>query len=242
MIAIFKREINTSYGTLSGMIGSLLFLLIVGLFLWVYPESSLLESGYITLQPFFDLAPWTFLFLIPATTMRLFAEEKRNGTLEIILTKPLGDWELIFGKYFSVILLLFFALIPTLFYYLTLINLGLPKGNIDHGAVLGSYLGLLLLGSSFSAIGLFCSSISSSQIIAFLVGGALCFFMYQGFDSIRRLPIWVGLDTQVMNLGIKAHYNSISRGVLDTRDLVYFLSVDSLFLFFTKLTLESRKW
>jgi len=242
MLAIFKREIFTNLGTLTGLVVSILFLTITGLFLWVFPESSLLEGGYASLQGFFDLAPWTFLFLIPATTMRLFSEEKRNGTLEILLTKPLRDWDLILGKYFSVLVLLLIALIPTLFYYYTLVELGFPRGNIDHGAVWGSYLGLFLLGCSFSSIGLFCSSLSSSQIIGFLSGAALCFLCFTGFDSISKIPLFSYWDSSLINLGIQAHYESISRGVLDTRDLLYFISISTLFLYFTKLILESRKW
>lgn len=242
MIAILKRELSTQFGTLSGMIVGLLFLIIMGLFLWVYPDSSLLDNGYASLQTFFDLAPWAFLFLIPASTMRLFSEEKRNGTLELILTKPIRDWELIFGKYFSILVLLIFALIPTLYYYLTLVRLGLPVGNIDHGAVLGSYLGLLLLGASFSSMGLLASSLSSNQIISFLLAGVLCFFMFSGFDSISKLPLLSRIDNTIVDLGIRAHYDSISRGVLDTRDLLYFVSLVGLFLYLTKLNLESRKW
>jgi len=242
MIAILKRELSTYFGTLAGMVVSILFLLIIGLFLWVYPESSLLENGYASLQNFFDLAPWAFLFLIPASTMRLFSEEKRNGTLELILTKPVRDWDLIGGKYLSILLLLVFTLIPTLYYYFTLVRLGLPVGNIDHGAVWGSYLGLVLLGASFSAMGVFSSSLSSNQIISFLLAGVICFFMFSGFDSISKLPILSSVDTLVTDLGIRAHYDSISRGVLDTRDLLYFLSLIGLFLYLTKLNLESRKW
>jgi ABC-2 type transport system permease protein len=242
MYAILKRELRTNLGSLTGMVVSLLFLTITGLFLWIFPDSNILDSGYASLQPFFDLAPWTFLFLIPATTMRLFSEEKKNGTLEIILTKPIRDWELILGKYFSVMVLFSFALLPTVFYYLTIVRLGLPIGNIDHGAVLGSYLGLIFLGSCFSSIGLFCSSITSNQIIAFLVGGAGCFFFFTGFDSFSKLPFLSSLDQTIQTMGIRYHYDSISRGVLDTRDLLYFLSVSALFLYFTKLNMESRKW
>jgi ABC-2 type transport system permease protein len=242
MIAIFKRELSTHFGTLSGMIIALLFLIFMGLFLWVYPDSSLLENGYASLQTFFDIAPWAFLFLIPASTMRLFSEEKRNGTLELILTKPVRDWDLILGKYFSILILLILTLIPTLYYYLSLNRLGLPPGNIDHGAVWGSYLGLVLLGASFASIGLFSSSLTSNLIVSFLLAGVLCFFMYSGFDSISRLSFFSRIDNAVMDLGIRAHYDSISRGVLDTRDLLYFFSLSGLFLYLTKLNLESRKW
>jgi len=242
MIAILKKELSTQFGSLSAMIIAILFLVIMGLFLWVYPDSSLLENGYASLQSFFDLAPWAFLFLIPAITMRLFSEEKKNGTLEIILTKPVRDWDLILGKFGSVKVILIFTLIPTLFYYLTLIRLGLPQGNIDHGAVWGSYLGLLMLGLSFASIGIFSSSLSSNPIIAFLLSGALSFFFYSGFESISKLPFLSFMDSTLIDFGIRSHYEGISRGVLDTRDLMYFLSLIGLFLYFTKLNLESRKW
>ncbi len=242
MLAIFKREFAIQFGSLTAIITAILFLVIMGLLLWVYPDSSLLDSGYASLQPFFDLAPWTFLFLIPATTMRLFSEENRNGTLELILTKPLRDWDLVLGKYLSVILIVLLALIPTLYYYFSLWELGIPKGNIDQGAVIGSYIGLLLLSASFAAIGLFCSSLSSNQIIAFLVAVIFCFFIYSGFDSISKLPLFTSWDAFLINLGIRIHYESISRGVLDTRDLLYFISLSLLFLYLTKLNLERRKW
>lgn len=242
MLTILRREISGGLNSLSGYVSISVFLIACGLVLWVYPDSSILEFGYASLQPFFDTAPWIFMFLMPAITMRVFSEEIRSGTYELLLTRPLTEWQIILGKYFAVCLHMVFALVPTLVYVASIYVLGDPVGNLDTGAVMGSYTGMLLLGASFASIGLFCSSLSSNQVISFMLSILLSFFFFSGFDSLSKLASLAGSDTFIMRLGINAHYQSISRGVLDTRDLIYFISLSSVFLYLTKLSLESRKW
>jgi ABC-2 type transport system permease protein len=170
------------------------------------------------------------------------SEERKEGTFELLATSPLTDWQIVLGKYFAALIIVLFALIPTLVYYFTVYELGLTRGNIDTGAVIGSYIGLFLLGGVFAAIGVFASSITKNQIIAFAIGVFLCFFLFSGFDSLSTLLTFSSIDAFISSLGINEHYQSISRGVLDTRDLVYFLSLISLFLVFTKTVLGGRKW
>lgn len=240
---IFKKELNHFFSSLVGYIAMIVFLLATGLFMWIFPDTSLLEFGYATLDSLFITAPYVFLFLIPAITMRTFAEENSAGTIEMLVTKPVGDLAIILGKYFATLVLILFAIFPTLIYYYTIYQLGAPAGNVDTGAVHGSYIGLFMLASSFAAIGVFASSISNNQIVAFILSLFLCFFFFQAFDFLSRLPVLFGnWDYFVEQLGINAHYMSISRGVLDTRDLVYFLSLIAFFIFLTKISLESRKW
>ncbi len=242
MLTILRREISGGLNSLAGYISISVFLTACGLVLWIYPESGILDFGYASLQPFFDTAPWIFMFLVPAITMRVFAEEIRSGTYELLMTRPLTEWQIILGKYFAVCLHILFALLPTLVYAASIYALGNPAGNLDGGAVMGSYLGLLLLGAGFASIGLFCSSLSSNQVISFMLAVLLSFFFFSGFDSLSRLGSLAGMDTWIMHLGINAHYQSISRGVLDTRDLIYFISLSLVFLYLTKLSLESRRW
>jgi ABC-2 type transport system permease protein len=243
MISIFQKEINTFFSSLIGYIVVAVFLILTGLLLWVFPDTSLLEQNFATLDQLFDLAPMIFMFLIPAVTMRTFSEEHQTGTIEFLTTKPLRDWEIIGGKYLACVLLVAFALLPTLIYYATMHQLGSPKGNLDSGAIAGSYIGLLLLGAVFVAIGLFASSVTNNQIIAFLLAALLCFFVHWGFDFVSRLPIFIGNgDDIVQMLGVDYHYRSISRGIIDSADVVYYGSVIALFLLLTRFVLEKRKW
>jgi ABC-2 type transport system permease protein len=215
----------------------------MGLMLWVFPDYSLLKYSVASLDALFEIAPFIFLFLIPAITMRSFAEEKQSGTIELLVTRPLRDWEIILGKFFANWLLVIFALLPTLLYYYTIHELGAPKGNLDAGAIAGSYIGLMLLAGTFVAIGLLASSITNNQIIAFVLALFLCFLFYWGFDYLSRLPVFFGkTDDIVQMIGIDYHYLSISRGVLDSRDLIYFFSVITVFLVGSQVALESRKW
>jgi len=216
------------------------FLLVLGLFLWVFPDSSILEYGYSGLDSLFSTAPYLFMFLVPAVTMRSLAEERKEGTFELLATRPLTDWQIITGKYLACLLIVLFALLPTLIYYYSVYSLGNPQGNIDTGAVIGSYIGLFLLGGSFTAIGIFASSITNNQIIAFTIAVFLCFFAFSGFDSLSGLLSLQNYGLQ--DFGINEHYQSISRGVLDTRDLLYFLSFIAIFIAITKTILGGRKW
>ncbi len=243
MWSIFRKELNLFFSSLIGYIVIGVFLLVMGLILFVFPDTSLLQYNYATLGPMFDLAPSVFLFLIPAITMRSFAEEKQAGTIELLATKPVRDLDITLGKFLASLALVVFALLPTLIFYYTVYELGVPRGNIDSGAALGSYLGLLLLSAVFVSIGLWVSSLTQNQIVAFILGAFLCFLVYSGFDYFSRLPVFVGrADDLVQKLGISYHYASISRGLIDTRDVVYFLSAMSFFIVLTLVSLDRRRW
>ncbi|OCX52352.1 gliding motility-associated ABC transporter permease subunit GldF [Mucilaginibacter sp. PPCGB 2223] len=240
MLTILKKEITSYLSSMVAYVTIGVFLLVLGLFLWVFPESSILEYGYAGLDSLFSTAPYLFMFLIPAITMRSLAEERKEGTFELLATRPLTDWQIVLGKYLACLLIVLFALLPTLVYYYSVSALGLPQGNIDTGAVIGSYIGLFLLGGAFVSIGLFASSVTDNQIIAFTIAVFLCFVAYSGLDSASTLLSLQNLGIQ--RFGINEHYQSISRGVLDTRDLLYFLSFIGLFLAFTKTIVGGRKW
>ena len=241
MKAILQKEINSFFSSPIGYLVIGLFLVGNGLFLWVFRGGyNILDSGFADLGPFFELAPWIFLFLIPAITMKSFSEEYKQGTLELLLTRPITKWQLVLGKYLGILALIFLALLPTLLYVLTIHELGMPEGNLDSGAIIGSYIGLILLASCYSAIGIFASSTTQNQIVAFILGVFLCFFFYFAFEAMADLNLLsigaFGMD----DLGINSHYESISRGVIDTRDLIYFLSFAFFFLSLTKLIIDKK--
>jgi len=243
MIALLKKEIFSYFNSLTVYIVVIVFLLANGLFLWVFPgEYNVLEFGYANLNGLFAIAPFVFLFLVPAVTMRLFSEENKSGTMEILLTKPLSDIQIIMAKYLAAFSLVIFSLIPTLIYYYSVYQLGFPKGNLDVGAFWGSFLGLLFLGASFTAIGIFTSSLTNNQIVAFILAVFISAFFYMGFDMIASLGFGGGLELFLKSLGIESHYASISRGVIDLRDFIYFISLEIFFLLLTKFKMESRKW
>jgi ABC-2 type transport system permease protein len=243
MYTLLLKEVNNFLSSLIGYIVISVFLLINGLFLWVFSlDFNILEYGYASIDGLFMLAPFVFLFLIPAITMRSFSDEKRSGTIELLLTKPLTDLQIILAKYFAGVLLVIFSLIPTIIYFITVYRYGLPPGNIDMGATWGSYIGLLFLGASFVAIGLFCSSITDKQVLAFIISVFLCGFLYIGFEFIYSFELFGKYDLLIQNLGINAHYISMSRGVIDSRDMIYFLSIIIFFLLLTKISMEKRKW
>ena len=239
MYSILKKEITSYLSSLVAYVTIGVFLIVLGLFLWVFPDSSILDYGYAGLDSLFSTAPYLFMFLIPAITMRSLAEERKEGTFELLLTRPLTDWQIVLGKYFASLLLVLFALLPTLVYYYSVYVLGNPQGNIDTGAVIGSYIGLFLLGAVFCAIGLFASSISKNQIIAFTIAVFLCFFFYSGFDSLSQILSLQNLTLE--DLGITEHYQSVSRGVLDTRDLVYFIVLSAIFIWITLFVLLKQR-
>ncbi|MEM9822922.1 MAG: gliding motility-associated ABC transporter permease subunit GldF [Bacteroidota bacterium] len=243
MISILSKEINAFFSSLIGYIVIGVFLMMMGLVMWVFPDYSILEYNYATLDQLFAIAPVIFMFLIPAVCMRSFSEENQSGTIELLVTRPLHDLEIIMGKYLACLLLVLFALLPTLLYYYSVHALGSPPGNLDAGAIMGSYIGLILLAAAFVAIGIFASSVSNNQIVAFLLATFLCFFVHWGFYFLSSLPIFVGrVDDIVQMLGIDYHYTSISRGVLDSRDLVYFISLIAIFMMMTVTSLGRRKW
>jgi len=240
--AVFKRELFGLLNSLMAYITIGVFLLASGLLLWFFPDTSILEYGYAELTGFFSLAPFLFLFLIPAFTMRSFAEERKEGTYILLATRPVSDWQIIFAKYLSCMVLLAFSLMPTFIYYYSIYQLGMPEGNIDAGAVLGSYVGLLLLGTAFTSVGLFTSSITKNQVIAFALSVFVCFIAYNGFDAMSKIYALRFMESWLLALSMNTHYQSISRGVLDSRDLVYFITIALVFLGATKLVLGARKW
>lgn len=241
MLAVFKREF---FSFLNGMVAYIavgVFLLVSGLLLWFFPDTSLLDYGYAELEGFFSLVPYLFMFLIPAVTMRSFAEERREGTYELLITKPLTLWKIILAKYLACFALIILALIPTLVYYYSLYQLGFPKGNIDAGEVIGSYLGLILLGGCFTALGIFASTLTKNQVVAFVISTALCAFAFLGFDYSSEILSLQNVGETIKGLGINQHYQSVSRGVLDTRDLIYFLSFIAIFLTGSKWVIGRKR-
>lgn len=242
MISIFRKELSQFFNSFIAYIVMVVFLISIGLFMWVFPEYSVLDYGFADMSTLFTMAPFVFMFLIPAITMRTFAEEKRDGTIEFLLTKPISDWQLILGKFFSSFILVVFALLPTLVYYYSISLLGDPEGNIDSAAVAGSYIGLLFLGAVFTSLGIFSSSISNNQIVAFILAFFLCFLVYQGFYYLSTLKVWETYSSIVDQLGIQYHYDSLSKGLIDSRDVVYFISIIVIMLLSTRLVIGSRKW
>ncbi len=242
MRSIFIKEISSFFSSVVGYVAVIVFLIACGLFLWVLPD-GIMDNGYATLDQFFTMAPWVLLFLIPAITMRSFSDEFRGGTIEWLRTKPLTDLDIIIGKYLASLALVVFALLPTLIYVYTIGNLSMVDHNLDSGGIIGSYVGLLLLAASFAAVGILCSSLSSNQVVGFLISVLACMFLYTGFAAISKLPAFEqGIDYYLGMIGMSFHYNSISRGVVDTRDLVYFLSIIILFISLTRLSINSRNW
>ncbi len=240
MKSIVLREIKSFFGSPIGYLVIAVFLIGNGLFLWVFEgEYNILNSGFADLSPFFTLAPWILIFLIPAVTMRSFSDEKKQGTLELLLTKPLSIWQIVNGKFLGSMLLIVMAIIPTFIYVWVISSLGSTEGNIDMGSTMGSYFGLLFLIAAYSAIGIFTSTLSENQIVAFIVAVFLCFFFYFGFESVATiLPSFQGL---ISSIGMQNHFKSMSRGVIDTRDVIYFVSITVLFLSFTVYNLKSIK-
>jgi ABC-2 type transport system permease protein len=243
MLTLFKKEINGFLNSLIGYIVMIVFLLMTGLFLWVFPlEFNILDFGFAGLDGLFLIAPFVFLFLIPAITMRSFAEEKKSGTLELLMTQPLSDLQVILAKYAAGVVLVMISLLPTLVYYFSVYQLGLPPGNLDTGSIWGSYIGLFFLGASFVAVGIFASSITDNQIVSFILAVFISFILYMGFEFVYSFLVSGKAGLIIQSLGLNAHYASMSRGVIDTRDLIYFISVTAIFILMTRLSLESRKW
>jgi ABC-2 type transport system permease protein len=239
MWSICKKEFRQFFSSLTGIIAISVFLLLNGLLLFVFPDTNIFDFGYASLEKFFDLAPWVLLLLIPSVTMRALSEEFRSGTYEILQTRPLSHWQIVSGKFFGCLLVVIAALVPTVIYVVSISSLSAT--GLDTGAILGSYLGLFLLAAVFTAIGICCSSVTSNAVIAFIVSAFACFILYSGFEAISRIPaLAAGPDYYIEMMGIDFHYRSISRGVIDSRNMVYFLSLLVLFLFFTRQNLVRR--
>jgi ABC-2 type transport system permease protein len=239
MWPICKKELRQFFSSLTGYIAIIVFLLVNGLVLFVL-QDNILDYGYATLDQFFSFAPWILLFLISAITMRSFSEEFKTGTFEILKTRPLSSWQIVTGKFFGSMAVAFVALIPTLVYYFTVNHLASTKG-IDSGAAAGSYLGLLLLTAVFTAIGICISSFTTNAVVAFIISLIACVLFYYGFQAFSKLPVFSnGADYYIEMIGIDFHYQSISRGVIDTRDIIYFLSLILFFLLVTRQNLGRR--
>ncbi len=240
MITLLKKEVISFFSSYMGLVSSLVFFVVIGLFLWVFPtEFNILDSGMASLEPLFYLTPWVYMFFIPAVTMRMFAEEKKEGTIEILMTKPLTEWNIVLAKYFAALTIIFVELIITLVYFIS-VQYFLSSHSVDIGGFWGSFVGLLLLGGVFASVGLFTSSLSSNQIIAFLLSVVVIFILYLGFDLMSHISALGGIDQVLGYLGIQYHYQSISKGVLDSRDILYFLTVAFLFLYLTVGVLKKR--
>jgi ABC-2 type transport system permease protein len=241
MWSVCKKEFRQFFSSLTGYIAIVVFLLLNGLFLFVFPDTNILDFGYATLEKFFELAPWILLLLIPAITMRSFADEFKGGTFEILQTKPLSRWQLVSGKYFGSLGVVLIALVPTIIYPISISQLAAADGGIDLGGTIGSYIGLIFLAAVFVAIGIACSSLTNNAVVAFIAGAFFCFVLYSGFNAVSRIPaLQSGADYYIEMLGIDFHYRSVSRGVVDTRDLIYFLSIILFFLIFTNRNLLKR--
>jgi ABC-2 type transport system permease protein len=240
MWSVCKKEFRQFFSSLTGYIAIVVFLLLNGLFLFVFPDTNILDFGYATLDKFFELAPWILLLLIPAITMRSFADEFKGGTFEILQTKPLSRGQVVAGKYLGSLLVVLIALLPTLIYIVTISQLS-ESGSLDTGGIMGSYIGLIFLVAVFVAIGICCSSFTSNAVVAFIASAFACFILYSGFNAISRIPaLQSGADYYVEMAGIDFHYRSVSRGVVDSRDIIYFLSVIGFFLVFTARNLLKR--
>lgn len=243
MLALYLKEIRSFLSSIIGYVFIAIFLILNSLFLWVFSyETNILEGGTADLLPFFGISPIIFIILIPAITMRSFSEEKRTGTIELLFTRPISDTTIIISKFLAGLTLVIISLLPTLIYYYTVHKLGDPVGIVDDGATITSYIGLFFVGACLVAVGIFASSITSSQIVAFILAMFLSWFLFLGLDLLAVYSQFGGLDLVLRNLGIMEHYESIQKGVIDTRDVVYFVTFAAVFLILTKLVLQTRKW
>lgn len=239
MKSILRKELNSFFSSPIGYLVIAVYLLVNGLFLWIFEgDFNILHAGFADLNSYFFLAPWIFIFLIPAITMRSFSDEINTGTIEILKTKPITNWQLILGKYLGSLILVIAAIIPTLIYVFSIYELGNPIGNISFGTTVGSFIGLLFLASAYTAIGIFSSTLSKNQIVSFIIAVAISFFLYYGFEGLASYQLVGNLDYTVQQFGMSEHFSSISKGVIDTRDLIYFTSVTFFFLFLTNFRIQ----
>lgn len=242
MWSIYKKDLSQFFSSLTGYVAISVFLLVMGLNVFVF-EGNVIDSGYATLDVFFTLAPWILAFMVPAITMRSFADELQSGTYEMLATKPLSESQILMGKFLATCTLLLITLLPTLIYFVAVSALDLDNAGIDTGATWGSYVGLLLIGILFCAAGMLSSILSSNQIVAFLLGVFFCYLIFDAFLRISSLEMFSGqMSYWILSLGAGAHYDAISRGVIDSGDVVYFFSVTALLLMLCRFTLESKKW
>ena len=242
MISVFRKEVAGFLNSLIAYMVISVFLTGIGLLIWVFPQTNILDYGFAEMETLFGLAPYVFMFLIPAICMKFFAEERKSGTMELLFTRPLTDLQVILGKYFAGLFLVVFSLLPTLIYYYSVYQLGSPKGNLDSAGIFGSYIGLFFLGSFFTALGVLASAVTENQIVAFILGAFLCFLWYDGVDAIASLETAGITGHLIERLGVVYHYDALSRGLMDSRDILYFLSITTGTILLTNLVIGSRKW
>lgn len=241
MITILRKEINEFLDSLIAYVVIGVFLTGIGLLMWVFPDTNVLDFGYANMETLFSLAPYVLMFLVPAITMKSFAEEKRNGTIELLYTLPFREMEIVIGKFLAGFLLVVFSILPTIIYYFSLVYLGNPVGNIDSAGIVGSYIGLILLGGIFTTIGVMASALTGNQIVSFILASFLCFFFYTGFDSIASPDVWSASAYYIQQIGILSHYESLSKGYIDLTDVIYLISLAALFLYVSKLILTIQR-
>ncbi|UMB60690.1 gliding motility-associated ABC transporter permease subunit GldF [Lutibacter sp. A80] len=242
MFPILKKELTSFFSSPIAYLVIAVYLVTNGLFLWVFEgDYNILHAGFSDLSSYFFLAPWIFIFLIPAITMRSFSDEFNTGTIEILRTKPITDWQLTLGKYFGALILVVLAITPTLIYVFSLYKLGNPVGNINFGTTIGSFLGLLFLASAYTSIGIFASTLSNNQIVSFIIAVFSSFFLFYGFEALASYQLFGNSDYLIEKIGMNSHYTSIGKGVLDTQDLLYFISVTAFFLYLTKLRIHNEE-
>lgn len=242
MIRVLYKEFSSFLSSLIAYIVIGIFLIAIGLILWVFPDTSVLDYGYADLSSFFGLVPYVLMFLIPAITMRSFSEERKSGTLEFLFTKPLTEWDIVLGKFFASFLLVLVALLPTLLYYFSLTRLSDPPGNVDTPGIMGSYIGLILLSAVFCGVGIFSSALSSNQIVSFVVAVFLTYLLYAGFDALADLNAWSSWEIVIRELGVDYHYTALSRGLIDSRDVIYSAGLTGFLLLATRAVLRARLW
>ena len=243
MRTLFIKEISGFFSSLTGYVVIAVFLLLNSMFMWIIPgQFNVIDNGYATLDTLFSISPWIFLFLVPAITMRMISEERRSGTLDLLYTRPVNELQIILAKFLASWALVVLSLIPTLIYFWSVSRLGSPPGNMDMGGTWGSYVGLLFLGGIYAAIGILASSLTGNQVVAFILAVFASFLMYQGFELLGQLAGTGKAAFLISRMGIAHHYLSISRGVIDSRDLLYFLLVIGLFIMGTRTVLQSNRW
>ncbi len=242
MWSIFYKEISSFLNSLIAYLVMTVFLITMGLLVWVFPDTSIFEYGYADLGIFFNMVPFVFMFLIPAITMRAIAEESKSGMLQLLLTKPISEFKLVLGKYLAGLSLVVVTLLPTLIYYFSLRYISNPVGNVDTAGIMGAYLGLLFLASAYTAIGIFASSLSENQIVAFIIALFLSFVLFMGFSAVANVAAFASISTIIAQIGMQYHYNALGKGLIDLRDVVYFLSVTMLFIYATFWILKLKKW
>lgn len=241
MFNIYRKEINSFLSSLIAYIVIIVFLVVMGLLVWVFPETNVIDYGYAEMDVFFNMAPFVLMFLVPAITMKMLAEESSSGTIEILLVKPVTKFQIILGKYLAALTLVVVAILPTTVYYISLYQLSIPFGNVDTAGIAGSYIGLLLLSSVFCALGILTSALTKNQVVAFIVSTFMSFILFTGLNSLAGINVWSDLSLPLSKLSLEFHYNALGKGLLDSRDIIYFLSVVTVLLYFSKLTLADKR-